>query len=292
MERRATRSVHGEFNVRIGFSAPVFKRGVRTWQFRIPNLVAVVGVFHGPNGPRMAPHLNENGFEPSLCLCLLEEVVGDPDRQSLPFLCSSTGLLCWRFEPGAQVPWATTFQLAYNLCGRFCSPLQRLSCPVGKSLAIHVASSSLVEAVRMHQLRRCPCLALPGRQMGSFVTLRRHAFPLLERRILDRFGFLPLLGALRPAHFGPLIARVSYCVIRACEERAFLLGQAKDVILNPIFQAHDQRPDLDCFGGSVFSVSRNPGQRFWRISAIQSTIRCSTSRIERAQKLNSCQSMY
>src|ERR1019366_9547203 len=125
----------------------------------------------------------------------------------------------------------TTLQLTYNFCGRFCSPLQRLSCPVGKSLTIHVTSSSLVEAVRMHQLRRCPCLALPGHQMSSLVTLRRHVFPLLERRMVGRFGFLPLLGALRPAHFGSLIARVSYCVIRTCEERAFLLGQAKDVIL-------------------------------------------------------------
>src|SRR5664280_3086747 len=86
--------------------------------------------------------------------------------------------------------------------------------PVGKSLTIHVTSSSLVEAVRMHQLRRCPGLAFPGRQMSSLVTLRRHAFPLLERRILDWFGFLPLLGALRPAYFGSLIARVSYRVIR------------------------------------------------------------------------------
>src|ERR1035441_2385351 len=84
--------------------------------------------------------------------------------------------------------------------------------------------------------------------MSSLVTLRRDAFPLLERRIVGGVGFLPLLGALRPAHFGWLIARVSYCVISACEERAFLLGQAKDVILDPIFQAHDQRPSLDCFG--------------------------------------------
>src|SRR5664280_1553077 len=100
----------------------------------------------------------------------------------------------------------------------------------------------------MHQLRRFPGLALLRCQMGSLVTLRRQAFPLLERRIVDWFGFLPLLSALRPAHFGSLVARVSYCVIRACEERAFLLGQAKDVILNPIFQAEDQRPGLDCFG--------------------------------------------
>src|ERR1019366_8893575 len=120
------------------------------------------------------------------------------------------------------------------------------------SLAIHVTSSSLGEAIRMHQLRRCPGLALPRRQMSSLVTLRRHSFPLLERRILDRFGFLPLLGALRPAHFGSLIARVSYRVIRTCEERAFLLGEAQDVVLNPIFQAEDQRPGLGCFGWERF----------------------------------------
>src|SRR5664280_746141 len=230
MERRATRSVNGEFNIRIGIPAPVLKRGVRTWQFRIPKLVAVVGVFHGPNGPRMAPHLDDNGVEPALGLRVLEVMVSDPEHQPLPFLCSSTGLLCWRLEPNVQVPWATTFQLNYNFCGRFCSPLQRLSCPVGKSLTIHVASSSLGEAIRMLQLRRGPGLALPRRQMSSLVTLRRQAFPLLERRIPDRFGSLPLLSALRPAHFGSLIARVSYCVIRACEERAFLLGEAEDMI--------------------------------------------------------------
>src|SRR5664280_1157330 len=224
MERRATRSVNGEFNIRIGIPAPVLKRGVRTWQFRIPNLVAVVGIFHGPNGPRMAPHLDDNGFEPALGFRVLEVMVSDPEHQPLPFSCSSTGLLCWRFEPGVQVPRATTFQPMYNLWGRFCSPFQRLSCPVGKSLAIHVTSSSLGAVSYTHQLRRCPGLALPRRQMSSLVTLRRHAFPLLKRRILDRFGFLPFLGALRPAHFSSLVARVSYCVIRTCEERAFLLG--------------------------------------------------------------------
>src|SRR5664279_1561337 len=119
MERRATRSVNGELNIRIGIPAPVLKRGVRTRQFQIPNLVAVVGVFHCPNGPRMAPHLNENGIEPALGLRVLEEVIGDPEHQPLPFLCSSTGLLCWSLEPSVQVPWATTFQLTYNFCGRF-----------------------------------------------------------------------------------------------------------------------------------------------------------------------------
>src|ERR1035441_5092223 len=241
-----------QVNVRIGFSAPVFERRVRARQLRTPDLITVVGVFHGLNGPRMAPHLNENGFEPALGFRVLEVMVSDPEHQPLPFLCSSTGLLCWRFEPGVQVPRATTFQPMYNLWGRFCSPFQRLSCPVGKRLTVHVTSSSLVEAIRMHQLRRCPGLALSGCQMSSLVTLRRHAFPLLERRILDRFGFLPLLGALRPAHFGSLVARVSYGVIRTCEERAFLLGQAKDVILDPIFQAEDQRPGLDCFGRERF----------------------------------------
>src|SRR5271167_4170707 len=98
--------------------------------------------------------------------------------------------------------------------------------------------------------------------MGSFVTLRRHAFPLLERRILDRFGFLPLLGALRPANFGSLVARVSYGVIRNCEERALLLGEGKNVFVNPIFQAEMKRPGLGCFGCErSFSVdkSRNTG---------------------------------
>src|SRR5664280_3066960 len=147
-----------QVNVQIGVSAPVVKGGIGVGHLGTPDLVAVVGVLHGSNGPRMAPHLNDNGFEPALGLRVLEVMVSDPEHQSLPFLRSSTGLLFSGFEPGAQVPWATTFQLTYNLCGRFCSPLQRLSCPVGKSLAIHVTSRSLVEAVRMHKLRRCPGL--------------------------------------------------------------------------------------------------------------------------------------
>src|ERR1019366_2096464 len=119
MERRATRSVNGELNIRIGIPAPVLKRGVRTRQIRTPDLITVVGVFHGPNGPRMAPHLNENGIEPALGLRVLEEVVSDPDHQPLPFLCSSTGVLRSPFWPGGQVPRATTFQLTDNFCGRF-----------------------------------------------------------------------------------------------------------------------------------------------------------------------------
>src|ERR1035438_7398580 len=119
MERRATRSVNGEFNIRIGIPAPVLKGGVRTWQFRTPNLAAVVGKFHSPNGPRMAPHLNEHGFEPVLCLCVPEEVISDPEHHMLPVLCTTSGLFRSRFKPGVQVPWATTFQLAHNLCGRF-----------------------------------------------------------------------------------------------------------------------------------------------------------------------------
>src|SRR5271157_3802354 len=98
--------------------------------------------------------------------------------------------------------------------------------------------------------------------MGSLVTLRRHAFPLLERRILDRFGSLPLLGALRPAHFSSLVARVSYGVVRNCKERAFLLGEAEYMIVNPIFQAEMKRPGLGCFGcerSFSFDKSRNTG---------------------------------
>ena len=116
LERQAGRSVNGEFNIRIGIPAPVLKRGVRTRQLRNPDLIAVVGEFHGPNGSRMAPHLNENGIEPALGLRVPEVMVSDPEHQSLPFLCSSVGLLRWRFEPGVQVPRATTFQLIYNLC--------------------------------------------------------------------------------------------------------------------------------------------------------------------------------
>src|SRR5271166_2130508 len=161
-------------------------------------------------------------------------------------------------SPASKYPGQRRSSSRTTSAGGCCSPLQRLSCPVGKGLAIHVTRSSLVEAIRMHKLRRRPGLALPRRQMGSLVTLRRHAFPLLERRILDRSGFLPLLGALRPAHFGSLVARVSYCVIRTCEERAFLLGQAEDVILDPIFQAEDQRPGLDCFGRERFFGFKKP----------------------------------
>src|ERR1039458_3539320 len=107
MERRATRSVNGELNIRIGIPAPVLKRGVRARQLRNPDLITVVGEFHGPSGPRMAPHLNENGIEPALGLRVLEVMVSDPEHQPLPFFCGSTGVLRSRFWAGVQVPSGT-----------------------------------------------------------------------------------------------------------------------------------------------------------------------------------------
>ncbi len=80
--------------------------------------------------------------------------------------------------------------------------------------------------------------------MSSLVTLRRHAYPLLERRILDWFSFFPLLGALRPTHFGTLVTRVTYGVIRNCVKPAFLLGKAENMAIDPSFQAQSQRPAL------------------------------------------------
>src|SRR5271157_5146474 len=117
--------------------------------------------------------------------------------------------------------------------------------------------------------------------MGSLVTLRRHAFPLLERRILDRFGSLPLLGALRPAHFSSLVARVSYGVVRNCKERAFLLSKAKYVSSIESSRRRASGLVLAASGVDAMSHSRNPGQRSVTISIRQSGIWPSTSRIDR-----------
>src|SRR5271157_5272441 len=132
--------------------------------------------------------------------------------------------------------------------------------------------------------------------MGGFVTLRRHGFPFLERLLSDRFGSLPLTDAFRPADFGSLIPGISYGVIGNRVEPAFLLGEGENMIINPIFQTKRQRPDLRRsrrqLGVSCFSLSRNPGTRSLRIVTSQSGIRFSASKIERAHRLNSCQSMY
>src|ERR1035437_2107831 len=167
-----------------------------------------------------------------------------------------------------------------------------MSSPVGKCLTIHITSNSLGEAIRIYQPRRGPGLALPGRQMGSLVTLRRHAFPLVERWELNRFGLLPPLHTFRPADLSSLIARLSDGIKRDGVKPAFLLGEAEDMILNPIFQAEGQRPGLDCFGCECFFGFKKSRTAFLENLASQSMIRCSTSRIERAQRLNSCQSMY
>ena len=76
----------------------------------------------------------------------------------------------------------------------------------------------------------------------------RHGFPFLERRIPDRLGFLPLLHAFRPTDLRPLVARFSYRVIRDCAEPAFLLCEAKDMIVNPVPQTERQGSGLSCFG--------------------------------------------
>src|SRR3974390_3907153 len=112
-----------------------------------------------------------------------------------------------------------------------------MSGPVGKSLAIHVASRGCGEAIRIDQFRRFPGLALLVRQVSSLVTLRCHSFPLLERRILERFGSPPLLDAIRPADFGSLIPWFPYRVIRDRAQPAFLPGEAEDMIIDPILQA-------------------------------------------------------
>src|SRR5664279_3136209 len=104
MERRATRSVNGELNIRIGIPAPVLKRGVRARQLRTPDLITVVGVFRGPNGPRMAPHLNENGIEPALGLRVLEEVIGDPEHQPLPFCVAALASCAGALSPASKYP--------------------------------------------------------------------------------------------------------------------------------------------------------------------------------------------
>lgn len=83
--------------------------------------------------------------------------------------------------------------------------------------------------------------------MGSLVTLRRYCFPLRNCRIVRGFGVLPRLGAFRPVHFGALVARIADRVIADCVEPSFLLGQAEDVFIDPVFQTERKRLSLDCF---------------------------------------------
>ena len=61
-------SIHGLVDVQIGIPSPFLKGWVRSRQFRAPSLAAVVREFHGPNGPRMAPHLSENSVKPAFRL--------------------------------------------------------------------------------------------------------------------------------------------------------------------------------------------------------------------------------
>src|SRR5271165_2428318 len=88
--------------------------------------------------------------------------------------------------------------------------------------------------------------------MGGFVTLRRHGFPFLERWISDRLDPHPTLHAFRPADFSPLITGVSHRVIRNRIKPAFLLGEAENMIVNPVFQSNGERACLDRRRGERF----------------------------------------
>ena len=76
-------SIHGLVDVRIGIPSPFLKGWVRIRQFRAPSLAAVVREFHGPNGPRMAPHLSENSVKPPFRFGVLEKMVSNPKQQPL-----------------------------------------------------------------------------------------------------------------------------------------------------------------------------------------------------------------
>jgi hypothetical protein len=93
---------------------------------------------------------------------------------------------------------------------------------------------------------------LTGYKTGSLVTPRRDAFPFFERWIAERFGFLPPLYTFRPADFGSLISCRSDRIKRNGVKPAFPLGEAKDVIINPIFQAKRKRPVLGRLGCESF----------------------------------------
>src|SRR6266567_1204815 len=72
--------------------------------------------------------------------------------------------------------------------------------------------------------------------MCGTVILCRDSFPLVERRIANRFDALPLLHAFRPATFGFLIARVSNSVISNRVEPALSLYGTEDFVFDPVFQ--------------------------------------------------------
>ena len=189
----------------------------------------------------MTSRLDENGIEPAFGFRVLEIVVGDPRASAAASLASRSGISLPRFAACFRNPRATAFKLARNLRGQ-----SEIRAPVPAEPNTQRPPNRYIE--QRPRPRRSGCtsfadaLALrsPGPQMSGLVTLRRHAFPLFKRRIPDRFGFLPLLYAFRPADFGSLIARFSYGVKRNGVKPAFLLGKAENVVINPIFQAERQ----------------------------------------------------
>jgi hypothetical protein len=98
----------------------------------------------------MAPHLNEDGFEPALGFRVLEEVVSDPEHQSLPGLRSSSGFFLPRVQ--IQESRAAPFKLAHYLCGKLRVAVQCRLSPVRQSLPIDIARYSLAKAIRIHEL--------------------------------------------------------------------------------------------------------------------------------------------
>jgi hypothetical protein len=98
----------------------------------------------------MAPHLNENGFEPALGVRVLEKVVGDPKHQPLRDLRSSSGIFSPRVQ--LQKPRAAPFEFAHYLYGKPRAALQCRLGPVRQSLPIDIARNGLAKAIRIHEL--------------------------------------------------------------------------------------------------------------------------------------------
>src|SRR5579872_6287783 len=76
----------GDVHIPVRVVAPTFKRWIRLWEITIPNLIAVIGVLHGPDGAWVNIRRDDDRVKPSFGFRFLEIVILDPQHQPVPML--------------------------------------------------------------------------------------------------------------------------------------------------------------------------------------------------------------
>ena len=167
-------------------------------------------------------------------------MIGNPGHQPIPALCTALEV---KFRLAGQGFDGTQDN------GDVVRPRLRQAVAVNSPKPVEPSKQRLPNqySAKPHRLvgperraAKMPSIWVP-RPKGATITLRRDAFPLVERGISNRFDSRPLLHAFRPPTFGFLIARISNGIVCNCVEPALLLYRAENFVFDPVFQTKMQR---------------------------------------------------